>query len=193
MTAPTALRRQRIDDLELFVRQRAAKLFAAARRFMRTDDEAYDVLQDALVSALRSIEDFEATASLSTWLHRIVINAALMRLRANANRREDSIDELLPDFDDTGCRIDAGPEWRETVETALERREERDAVRRCLDRLPESYRTVLVLRDFEDLPVAEVAGLLGVTPNTVKIRLHRARQALRELLVPIFGKNRDDV
>ena len=187
-----ALREQRIEELELFVRQHAPKLFAAARRFVRTDEDAHDVLQDALVSALRSIEHFEAAASLSTWLHRIVINAALMRLRARANRREDSIDEWLPRFDEMGCRVDVGPEWKETVETVLERREERDAVRHCMDRLPESYRTVLALRDFEDLSVAEVAGMLGVTPSTVKTRLHRARQALRELLSPSLEK-RDDL
>lgn len=185
----TALQQQRLEELELYLRQHARKLFATARRFVQTDDEAHDVLQDALVSALRSIGDFEATASLSTWLHRIVINAALMRLRASASRREDSIDEFLPRFDEKGRRVHAGPAWKETVEAALERRQERDAVRSCIDRLPESYRTVLVLRDFEDLSVAEAAGLLGVTANTVKVRLHRARQALRELLVPIFGEN----
>jgi RNA polymerase sigma-70 factor (ECF subfamily) len=88
-----------------------------------------------------------------------------------------------------GHRENAGPAWKDTAESALQQRETRTLVRECIDRLPESYRTVLLLRDIEELDTEEAAQLLGVSPNAVKIRLHRARQALRTLLDPYFRED----
>ena len=83
-----------------------------------------------------------------------------------------------------GHRANVGARWPESADKAVERRETRTLVRSCIDRLPDSYRTVLLLRDIEELDTEEAARLLGVTPNAVKVRLHRARQALRGLLDP---------
>jgi RNA polymerase sigma-70 factor (ECF subfamily) len=174
------------EAFEMLVRTYGGRMLAVAQRFLRHDDDARDALQDAFLSAFRSIGQFEAGSRLSTWLHRITVNAALMKLRTRRRKPEEPIDDLLPKFLEDGHRADPGPAWREPAQVALERRETRQLVRDCIDRLPESYRTVLLLRDIEERDTEETAALLGVTPNAVKIRLHRARQALRELLDPHF-------
>jgi len=179
------LDRLRARDPEAFedlVRTYGARLLAVARRIVGNEDEARDVLQDAFLSASRGIDGFAGGAKVSTWLHRIVVNAALMKLRSRRRRSEDSIEDLLPTFDATGAWAESPGTWEEPAHVLLEREETRARVRRCIGKLPESYRTVLVLRDIEDLDTDEAAEILGVTPNAVKIRLHRARQALRTLI-----------
>jgi RNA polymerase sigma-70 factor (ECF subfamily) len=167
------------------VRAQGPRMLAVARRLLRSDDDAADAVQEAFISAFRAIGNFEGGAKLSTWLHRIVVNASLMRLRNRTRRPEVSIDELLPKFVDGGEHIDEPREWRSPEPLdALERRETRELVRGLIDELPTDYRTVLLLRDIEGLDTKETAELLGVTPNAAKIRLHRARLALRTLLDP---------
>lgn len=163
-------------------------LFRVADRILRNPDEAKDCLQDALVSAFRSIAKFEARSSLKTWIHRIVVNHALMRLRARGRKSESGIDELLPEFDSDDCRIEAPWLAPEPVEQLLQRRELRETVRRAIDSLPESARLVLVLRDIEGYDTDETAALLETTPGAVKTRLHRARSALKRLLEPMLEK-----
>jgi RNA polymerase sigma-70 factor (ECF subfamily) len=167
---------------EMLVRRYGGRMLATARRMLGSEPDARDAVQDALLSAFRSIERFEGGAQLSTWLHRIVVNAALMRLRSRRRRREDAIDDLLPHFDEEGWWPEGGT--REAVATgeALERDEVRARVRRAIAQLPETYRTILTLRDIEDLDPAEAARALGIGTNAVKSRLHRARQALKTLL-----------
>jgi RNA polymerase sigma-70 factor, ECF subfamily len=167
---------------ELLVREYGGRMLATARRMVGSEDEARDVVQEAFVAAFRAIDGFAGAARLSTWLHRIVINAALMKLRSRRRRREDSIDDLLPRFDEEGHWVEAPAPFETTSDVLLEREETRSRVRRTIERLPVNYRTVLVLRDIEELDTEEVASVLGVTPNAVKTRLHRARQALRTLL-----------
>jgi RNA polymerase sigma-70 factor (ECF subfamily) len=166
------------------VRTQGPRMLAVARRILRADDDAADAVQEAFISAFRAIGNFEGGAKLSTWLHRIVVNASLMRLRNRTRRPEVSIDELLPRFED-GQHVDEPREWRSPEPLdALERRETRQLVRSLIDELPIDYRTVLMLRDIEGLDTKETAELLGVTPNAAKIRLHRARLALRSKLDP---------
>lgn len=174
---------------EILVRTYGGRLLAAARRILHSEEDAHDALQDAFLSAFRAIGSFQEGARVSTWLHRIVVNAALMKLRTRRRRPEESIEELLPTYLEDGHRENPGPAWKENTETLLGRQEVRAAVRECIDRLPEAYRTVLLLRDIEELDTEETARLLEVTPNAVKIRLHRARQALRTLLDPHFRED----
>lgn len=172
---------------EALVREQGPKMLGLARRLVRDDELARDVVQDAFLSAFRAIEGFAGEARLSTWLHRIVVNTALMRLRSRRRRPEEPIEPLLPTFRDDGHHEVQFRGWPQP-EVALVRREAREAVRRAVDRLPESYRIVLVLRDLEEMSTAEAARALGLTENAVKIRLHRARQALRTLLDDRFGR-----
>jgi RNA polymerase sigma-70 factor (ECF subfamily) len=167
---------------ERLVVEQGGRLLAVARRFLRNEEDARDCLQECFVQAFRGLPRFEGHARLSTWLHRIVVNAALMKLRSRRAHPEEPIEPLLPSFHEDGHSTVAYRDWSPSAEELLERAEVRDLVRAAIERLPETYRTVVILRDFEELDTAEVAELLGVTANAVKIRLHRARQALRQLL-----------
>jgi RNA polymerase sigma-70 factor (ECF subfamily) len=169
---------------EILVRTHSLPLLRAARRFMHSEEDARDALQDAFVSAFKSIGRFEASARLSTWLHRILINSCLMKLRAQRRRPEEEIELYLPRFLEDGHQVESSVPWCESADTILERAELRELVRSSIDRLPDTYRVVLLLRDIEELTTEESAEALGITPNAVKIRLHRARQALRTLLDP---------
>jgi RNA polymerase sigma-70 factor (ECF subfamily) len=184
--AETLLSRLRAGDrasFEELVRTTSPRLLATLRRMLRSEEEARDALQETYVAAFRALGTFEGQSKLSTWLHRIAINAALMKLRSRRRHPEESIDDLLPRFDRDGHRVLA-PEPRDAgAEAALDAARRRAAVRRCIDRLPETYRSVLVLRDLEELGTEEAARALGVTTDAAKMRLHRARQALRTLLV----------
>jgi RNA polymerase sigma-70 factor (ECF subfamily) len=172
------------DAFEDMVRRHSGRLLRVARRFMKSEDEARDALQDAFLSVFRSIGRFEASARLSTWLHRITINACLMRLRTQRRRAEQDIESYLPrSTGDDGHAEPSVPSY-ESADTRIERTQLRRFVRASIDRLPATYREVLLLRDIEELSNGETARLLGVTPNAAKIRLHRARQALRAMLDP---------
>jgi RNA polymerase sigma-70 factor (ECF subfamily) len=105
-----------------------------------------------------------------------------MKLRTRRRKPEEPIDDLLPGFLENGHQAHPGAAWPETADAILERREARELVRRSIDELPETYRTVLLLRDIEGLDTDHAARALGVSANAVKVRLHRARQALRTLL-----------
>ncbi|HET6202987.1 MAG TPA: sigma-70 family RNA polymerase sigma factor [Planctomycetota bacterium] len=182
------LRRGDAAAFETVVRRFGGPMLAVARRFLPQTHDAEDALQDAFLSAFKAFAGFEGGSRLSTWLHRIVVNAALMKLRSRRRKPEESIDDLLPTFREDGHAADHPvPGWRTSAEENLERQETRQIVRSCIDRLPESYRNVLLLRDIEGFDTAETARLLDVNSNVVKIRLHRARQALRTLLNPRFA------
>ena len=173
---------------EELVRDQGGRMLSVARRLVRDEDEARDVVQEAFLSAFRSIGSFEAQSRLSTWLHRIVVNTALMRLRKRKTRRETSIDDLLPKFSGDGGFAAKPSAWGEESSTASEREEDRAAVREAIEKLPEIYRTVLLLRDVEGLSTDETAKVLDVTPNATKVRLHRAHQALKTLLDSRFSE-----
>jgi RNA polymerase sigma-70 factor (ECF subfamily) len=181
------LRAGESEAFETLVRAHAPRLLSVARRYFRSEEDARDAVQEAFISAFKSIARFKGDSSLSTWLHRITVNAALMKIRSGARRPETSIEELLPKFDQDGHHASAIQEWPESAEEIVFRDETRARVREAIEKLPETFRTVLLLRDIEELDTDEVARMLNVTPNAVKIRLHRARQALRTLLDPIVG------
>ena len=169
---------------EELVRTHGGRMLAVARRFLPSEDDARDAVQDAFLNAFRSIDRFEGNARLSTWLHRIVANAALMKLRTRRRKPETPIDDLLPGFLEDGHLEKPAEPWRKLPEDAASQSELRAIVLSAIEQLPEGYRNVLLLRDIEDLDTEETAKLMGLTPNAVKTRLHRARQALRGLLDP---------
>jgi RNA polymerase sigma-70 factor (ECF subfamily) len=168
----------------VLVQRNCARMLAVARRIIGNEEDAHDAVQDAFLSASRGIAGFDANARLATWLHRITVNAALMKLRTRQRKHEPLIDDLLPKFAADGHQAEPAVEWRQTSEAALQRQETRALVRKTIDQLPENYRIVLLLRDIEEMDTEETARLLGVTEGVVKTRLHRARQALRALLDP---------
>jgi RNA polymerase sigma-70 factor, ECF subfamily len=170
------------EAFEEIVRTLGGRLLSVARRFLVDEDAARDAVQDALLSAFRGIQAFDEQAQLSTWLHRIVVNAALMRIRTRARRPECSIDSLLPRFLEDGHYVEVFAAPDERIDRTLEREETRAMVRAAIAELPESYRAVLLLRDIEEMSTKDSAEALGISENAAKLRLHRARQALATLI-----------
>lgn len=198
------------DDraFERLVRAQVGRLHAVALRLVQNPADADEVVQEAFLSAYRNLASFRGDARLETWLHRIVVNAALQRLRrrkrqvgAGGSVGADSpdhsgadvadVDELLPRFQENGYPEHFHRPWVQTTEELAARAETREQVRRMIDKLPDNYRTVLILRDIEELDTSAVAELLELTPGAVKVRLHRARQALRNLLEHEFELTRE--
>jgi RNA polymerase sigma-70 factor (ECF subfamily) len=184
------LDRLRAGDGEAFaelVREHGGRLLAVAQRFLRSSEDSADAVQEAFLAAFRSLGSFQGSSALSTWLHRILVNACLMKLRSRSRRRESPVEDLLPRFDAAGRHAGPVPRWMEDPHERLAAEEVRQTVRRAIQRLPDSLRVVLLLRDIEELDTEETARLLGISLANVKTRLHRARQALRALLEPAFA------
>jgi len=161
-------------------------MLATARRLLPRPEDSADAVQDAFISVFQSILQFEGNCKLSTWLHRITVNACLMRLRSQNRRPTASIEDMLPQFDSSGHHVRSVMNDDDTWSRVM-RAENRARVRECVDLLPEPYRMVLLLRDIQELDTEQTALMLNVTPGNVKTRLHRARQCLRVLLEERFS------
>jgi RNA polymerase sigma-70 factor (ECF subfamily) len=172
---------------EALVRVYGGRMLAVARRLVRNDDDAQDVVQSAYLNAFRSIGEFEGQCLIGTWLHRIVVNTALMKLRSRRRKPESSIDDLLPAFQEDGHHVEQFSDWCAPADQLMERAQTQAIVRACIDQLPDNYREVLILRDIEELSTEESARALSMTTTAVKVRLHRARQALSTLLRKQFA------
>lgn len=167
---------------EALVRSNIGRMLATAKRILHDEQESHDAVQDAFLQAFKCCKDFRGQAQVSTWLHRITVNAALMRLRKRNRSERVSIESFLPTFDTTGHRQDVRPAWSNSPAALLEQSELRSLVRQRIDELPSDYRTVVLLRDIEGMSTEETANVLGLNCGAVKTRLHRARMALRTLL-----------
>lgn len=175
------------DAFERLVRTFGGRMLVVARRYVGNEEDARDVVQAAYLSAFRALSQFQGACQLSTWLHRIVVNTALMRLRSRSRKPEESIEVLLPAFQQDGHHVEQFSDWTTPADHLLERKQTRATVRAAIERLPENYRDVIILRDVEELSTQEVAEMLAMTPTAVKVRLHRARLALSTLLRPHYA------
>jgi RNA polymerase sigma-70 factor (ECF subfamily) len=146
-------------------------MLTLARRFMRNEEDARDVVQEAFLAAFRSIGRFDRRAQLSTWLHRVTVNASLDLVRKRSRREGPSVEEM-----DDAPTEEPGPEA--AAIGSVRARE----VHRALGRIAPDQRAVIVLHDLQGLDYAEVAAALEVPVGTVKSRLHRARLALAQQL-----------
>lgn len=180
------LRRGEDAAFESLVRTHASYLLNIARHILYDEALAEDCVQEAFLSAFRNIKSFEGRSPIRSWLKRIVINASLMKLRSKKSRREQSIETLLPNFDDHSCLIEEQWSYLATPEEIVERESTRALVIKKISELPETYRIVLILRDFQDLDTREVAEMLQISKEAARVRLHRARSALKKLLEPIL-------
>lgn len=174
---------------EEMVRRYGPRLMAMARRVVRGEEDARDCVQEAFLAAHRSVHSLRDPSSLGSWLGRIVVNAALMKLRAQRSRPEESIETLLPGYDRFGFREGPLRTNSLTPEELLQRVDCAKLVRGAIDALPDSHRMVLVLRDIEGYDTRETAKLMSVSEGAVKVRLHRARNALKEQLRPLFHED----
>jgi RNA polymerase sigma-70 factor (ECF subfamily) len=173
----------------LVIRYRSRLYRLACRLTSETD--APDVLQDALLQAFRHIRSFRGDARFSTWLFRIVTNAALMIRRARARRPAESLEGFLPRFDEQGRHAGTPDQLRVVcrLDEVLDRQALAEKARLAIARLDDHYRDAFVLRDLEELPTADVAEVLGIEPAAVRQRVHRARLMIRGYLTEL-GRDR---
>lgn len=184
---------QKLDDnqnlptnFEELVRGNIGWMLGLAGRILDDPDLARDAVQLAFSKIHLKLDQFEGRSQLKTWMHRIVVNEALMILRKKKRANEQSIDHLLPSFDAHGLRITVTSAAEGTSEAILYSKQTTSIVRKSIAELPDSYRVVLQLRDLEEMTTAEVSEFLKISETNVKVRLHRARTALKKLLEPMF-------
>jgi RNA polymerase sigma-70 factor (ECF subfamily) len=167
------------------------RIFRTARNITQNDEDAEDVLQEAFLKAYANLDSFQRNSKFYTWLVRITVNEALMKLRKRKTDRSVSLDEQLDTGEDTVIREIAV--WDGTPEQRYSQEEIREILDREIATLEPIYRSVFQLRDIDELSTEETAQALGISIPAVKSRLLRARLQLREKLTKIFQRKGDDV
>lgn len=167
------------------------KIFRLAKHITQNDEDAEDVLQESFLKAYSNLDNFQMQSKFYTWLVRIAVNEALMKLRKRKSDRSVSLDEPHETEEDTVTREIAV--WDDDPEKKFSREELRDILQKAVDQLKPAFRTVFVLRDIEELSTEETAEALGISIPAVKSRLLRARLQLREKLTRLFKRKGDDV
>ncbi|MBO0797792.1 MAG: sigma-70 family RNA polymerase sigma factor [Blastocatellia bacterium] len=188
VTEQELIRRVREGDKEVFydlVRPHERALFFVAKSVLENNADAEEAAQEAVLKAFMHIEQFRGESKFSTWLVRIAINEARMKLRKEHRVLYESLDESTADEDGDYWPKDFA-DWREIPIEALQRKELRETLGKALASLEPKYRQVLVLRDIQHLSVAETAEALGISGEAVRTRLHRARLRMRDALAPGF-------
>jgi RNA polymerase sigma-70 factor (ECF subfamily) len=181
-----------VASFEALMRRYNPRLFRVARSILKDDAEAEDALQEAYVQAYRSMSSFRGDAEVATWLTRIVINQALMRLRKR--KRERNVVPFGNQHPDQGTQeADVADPHAESPSDFTLRAEIRKMIERRIDELPVAFRTVFVMREVEEMTVHETAECLGVPEGTVRTRLFRARALLRNSLERDMDTARADV
>jgi RNA polymerase sigma-70 factor (ECF subfamily) len=150
---------------------------------LRNETDAEDVAQETFIKIYRNLRSFRGESKFSTWALSIARNEGLAWLRKKASRPEEPLEPVLEDSggDFTPALL---TDWREVPPEALERKQLQECLCRAILQLPPIYREVVQLRDIDELDVQETANILGITPGSVKVRLHRARTMLQKELVP---------
>jgi len=173
-------------DPEQLVKENYHWMQVLAVRFMGEKAIAEDVVQEAFINALRGLTKFSGRSSIKTWLHKIVVNQCISKLRQLNRLEESSIDQYQPIFDEFDCRIETEKGVLASPEQILEKQDIIFQIEEALATLPEAFSIVIKLRDIEGFDTKEVANLLGISEANVKVRLHRGRAALKKLLEPIM-------
>ncbi len=171
---------------ETLVRRFGPGVLSVAKRYLRSEADAADCFQDTFLAVFQSIESFEQRSSIGTWVRGITVNLCLMRMRAQGRRREESIEHLMPIFDEHGNRVRSFASHRssaisDSIDTARTKR----IVQEKISELPDNYRTMLLLRDIDGYSTKEAAAMQRISVVAAKTRLHRARLALKALIEPV--------
>ena len=169
----------------------SARVYRLAYGITRSQGDAEEVAQDVFLQLVLKGGSFEGRAAVGSWIYRVTTNLALNKRRGKRREVETSLEALLPVYKADGHR-EGDPafvlaDWSATPDRELLSGEARRVLEDAIDRLPEHYRAVLVLKDVEELSSEEVAAIVGDSVAAVKTRLHRARMALREQLTRRLG------
>ncbi len=166
------------------------RVFRMAKQITQNDDDAEDVLQETFLKAFTHLDNFQGNSKFYTWLVRIAVNEALMKLRKRRSDRTVPLDEPIDTGEDEMVREIAV--WDENPEESYSRDELADILDQAIQSLKPAYRTVFILRDIEEMSIEETAEALGLSISAVKSRLLRARLQLREKLTRQFKRKGDD-
>lgn len=169
-----------IEAFEEIVERYESKVYNLAMRFMRNQEDAEEVIQDVFTTIFRKVAGFEGKSAFSSWLYRIVINAAFMRLRKRKQYNTVSLEDLSPTA--RAFYLDREVLTNSRSDTISINRELRTVLQAAISRLPAQYRAVFVLRDVDGLSNQEVGEILDLSVPAVKSRLHRSRLMLRKRL-----------
>jgi RNA polymerase sigma-70 factor (ECF subfamily) len=178
-----------LSAFEQIVRRYDRKLLRIAEHVTRKREDSQDVVQESFLKAFQHLGEFREHSQFSTWLFRIAVNQALMKLRKRRTTKEVSFDEDLQVAEDIVPREIA--DWAPNPEELYRASELREILVKTLDRLQPILRTVFVLRDIEELSIDQTAEVLSLSPAAVKARLWRARLRLRDLLSEYFSEHRE--
>ncbi len=178
-----------VDAFETLVRRHQKRMLNIAYRMTGNYEDACEVVQDAFVSAYRHIKGFEERSCFSTWLSAIVINLSRNRLKQSKARNGRETLSLNSPVETEGGFITVEPPSPEpSVLDRLEKREMQEKVQDCIRKLDHDFRAVIVLRDIQGFSYEEIESALGITAGTVKSRLFRARESVRDCLKKAFGR-----
>jgi RNA polymerase sigma-70 factor (ECF subfamily) len=186
MALVQAAKRGDVSAFEQLVKRYDRNIFRIAQHITQNREDAEDVVQDAFLKAYENLEQFQGNSKFYTWLVRIAVNESLMKLRRRRSDRTVSLDEDIETEEDTMPREVA--DWSPNPEQLYKQGELKDILRKTVQGLPGSFRTVFVLRDVEGLSTEETAEALDLSIPAVKSRLLRARLQLRERLNKYFRK-----
>ena len=176
------------EAFEVLVERHQKKMLNIAFRMTGDYDEACDVTQEAFIAAYKSIKKFQAEAKFSTWLYRIVINFSKNRLKQLSVRAKREIISV-----DDSDEAQAEGTWKQSLSNGnnpgadMEKREREAHVQKCVNSLDDEYREILVLRDIQGFSYEEIRDILKIPDGTVKSRLSRARNALKDCLTKVIG------
>lgn len=188
------LERARQGDVQAFgelVSKYERRVYRTARQIVQNDEDAEDVLQEAVLKAFEHLDSFQGQSKFYTWLVRIAVNESLMKLRKRKTDRSVSLDESIETDEEPIVREIAV--WDDTPEAKFSQSEMREILDEAISSLKPIFRTVFVLRDVEELSTEETAEALGLSVPAVKSRLLRARLQLREKLTRIFKRKGDQI
>src|SRR5579863_6598853 len=179
------------DAFTALVKQYERKIYRLAKHITQNDEDAEDVLQDTFLKAYEHLDGFQGNSKFYTWIVRIAVNEALMKLRKRKGDRTVPLDEPVDTGEEMVAREIAV--WEDNPEERYSREEMQEILDRAVQSLKPDFRTVFVLRDIEELSTEEAAEALGISIPAVKSRLLRARLALREKLTRQFKRKGEDV
>ncbi len=172
----------------ILVNQYSKRVYNLALRILRNREEAEDVLQETFLTVINKLDTFDGRSSFFTWVYRIATNASLMLLRKKKIRRANFRDN---DLDPEQMHLTNVVDWSQDPTARIENKEIKQRIDEALSTLKEKYKTVFVLRDIEGLSTRETAEILDISEENVKIRLLRARQALRNYLSQYYEERVD--
>lgn len=182
------LKKKDINAFEYFFNEYHKKIFGLIYKLTKNETDAQDLTQEVFLKVLEKVNTFEGRSAFSSWVYRIAVNTAFMRLRTKRNQPQLSLDSLLPQFHESGYQKQMAKDWSREVEGAILNEEFKETINAAIDKLPEKEKIVFILRDVEEISTEKVGDILGLSVPAVKSRLHRARLFLRKRLSKYFEK-----